>query len=147
VHDDHTLYAEDLEYLIYLLRGHAGPAGPTGPAGATGPAGPGSGAAFTFTFATPSPVNLGAIPAGAIMNRVSVLITTAFDDPSATLELGTFGGSPSAFLAPSDSKLGAVGQYETDMLVTVAAPDALKLTISPGASTQGAGVLFYNLLP
>lgn len=100
---------------------------------------------FAFTFTTSSPRNLGAIAAGSVFNRAAVLITTAFDDPSATLTLGP-SGDPAALLSASDSKLSQLGQYESSALV-VEGPDFLQLTLNPGASTQGAGLVFWKVLP
>lgn len=100
---------------------------------------------FAFTFTTGSPHNLGAIAAGSVFNRAVVLVTTAFDDPSATLTLGP-SGSPSALLSAGDSKLSQLGQYESGALV-VEGPDFLQLTLNPGASTQGAGLIFWKVLP
>lgn len=102
-------------------------------------------AEFAFTFTTSSPHNLGAIANGSTFNRAVVLVTTAFDDPSATLTLGP-SGSPSALLAATDSKLSQLGQYESGALV-VSAADFLQLTLNPGASTQGAGLIFWKVLP
>ncbi len=102
-------------------------------------------AQFAFTFTTASPHNLGAIAAGSTFNRAVVLVTTAFDDPSATLTLGP-SGSPAALLGATDSKLSQLGQYESEALV-IAGPDFLQLTLNPGASTQGAGLIFWKVLP
>lgn len=103
--------------------------------------------AVPFAFNTPSPALLGAVSAGAIMNRVDVLITTPFTDPAAFVTFGLALGGPSVFLAPGDSRVFVAAQYQVDALVTVAAPDTLELTISPGASVAGAGLLFFKLLP
>lgn len=96
-----------------------------------------------FTFNTPSGP-LGAILSNTIMNRVDVLVTTTFDDPNATLKFGLVGGSSSAFLDTTDSNLGQNGQYESGLLVPIESADMLSLTITPGLSTQGAGLLFYS---
>jgi len=80
------------------------------------------------------------------MNRTSLLVSTPFDDPTATIAFGTAGGSPNAFIGPADVDLTRAGQYDADPLVTVG-PDMLKLTISPGASTQGECLLVYKLIP
>jgi hypothetical protein len=102
--------------------------------------------AHAFTFATPSPILLGACPAGAIINRAVLLITTPFSDPAASATFGLVLGSASAFLAAGDSQLSAAAQYEKDDLVTVAVADTFKLTLSPAASVAGAGVLLFKFL-
>jgi hypothetical protein len=110
---------------------------------AAGPSGGGTQHVAAFTFATASPLNLGAFPA-SVYDRVAVVITTPFDDPAAAVTLGP-GGSPAALLGPADSQLSQAGQYESDALVQTIAPDFLLLTISPGASTQGAGLVFWEV--
>lgn len=129
-----------IENLVALALSRASGGGPP-------PVGGETVTAFAFTFATPSPHLLGAAPAGAIVNRAVLVVTTPFSDPAATATLGLVLGSASAFLAASDSQLGVAAQYEKEDLVTVVAPDTFKLTISPGASVAGAGVVLFKFLP
>lgn len=128
-----------LEALVRLALAGRGGGSPT-------PPGSEIVAQFPFTFATSSPHNLGAITAGSLFNRAVVLVTHAFDDPSATLTLGP-SSSPSALFAAGDSQLFRIDQFESTSLVVVASPDFLQLTINPAASTQGAGLVFWKVLP
>lgn len=98
-----------------------------------------------FAFNTASPLVLAALPAGAKVVRAAIVISTPFDDAAATLSLGT-PGSPALVLGPSDSRPSVAGQYETDLIATFAAADTLQLVISPGASTQGAGFVFFDII-
>lgn len=96
-----------------------------------------------FTFASPSPLLLHAIPAASAVNRCALVITTAFDDAAATLAVGT-PFSPAVLLATADNVPGALGQYESDSIVPFTPPENLILTLSPGASTQGAGYVLLK---
>ena len=96
-----------------------------------------------FTFATPSPVNLGPIAPGTVVNLAQVAIEIAFDDPTATVTFGIV-SSPNLFLGPSDTFPHYVGQYQNMEAFGPAAPDFLILTIHPAASTQGSGFLLYT---
>jgi hypothetical protein len=97
-----------------------------------------------FSFATPSPLVLQAVTPGQIVNRALVRIVVPFNDPAATIELGT-SAAPGSILATSDINTGLDGQYETDVIVIFSVGDLLLLTLSPGASTQGSGMLLYKI--
>jgi hypothetical protein len=104
-----------------------------------------SGVAVLFAFNTPSPLVLGALAAGARIVRAAIVVSTPFDDNAATLSLGT-PGSPALVLATTDNRPSVASQYETDLITTIGAPDTLQLTISPGASTQGGGFVFFETI-
>jgi hypothetical protein len=96
-----------------------------------------------FTFASASPLLLLSIPAGSAVNRCALVITTTFDDPTATLSVGT-AFSPAALLATSDIEPGIAGQYESDLIVPFTPAETLILTLSPAGSTQGAGYVLLK---
>jgi hypothetical protein len=99
--------------------------------------------AVAFAYNTPSPLVLpDAIGAGRRVTRAGVVITQTFNDPLAELELGT-AATPALLLGAADSDPGATGQYETQEL-RAGTGAALELEIAPGASTQGAGIVFYE---
>lgn len=102
-------------------------------------------AVVPFDVTTPSQV-LGAISAGAVINRVALLISTPFNDPTATLSLGT-SANHSLFFMPSDARLSMADQYQSDALVVVPTNEILLLTVNFGAATLGEGVLLYKVLP
>jgi hypothetical protein len=96
-----------------------------------------------FNFATPSPVNLGPIAPGTVVNLAQIAIQIGFDDPTATVTFGIV-SDPNLFLGPADTRPQQVTQYVSLEALGPTAPDHLILTISPGASTQGSGFLLYN---
>lgn len=98
----------------------------------------------SFAFNTGSPLSLGLVYAGQILDRASLLITTAFDDLAATIQLGT-SGTPGLIFGPTGAKPSVAGQYEHVALIPFAVNDVLQLLISPGASTQGAGFLLFKI--
>jgi hypothetical protein len=108
---------------------------------------PGGGAVMVvlFSFATPSPLVLSPLLAGQSVVRAGIVVTTPFDGVGAALPVGT-PFSPALILAAADSRPAAAGQYETDAVTRLGAPDTLQLVITPGAgATQGAGQVFYQL--
>lgn len=98
----------------------------------------------SFTFSTGSPLVLGLVFAGQVLDRASLLITTAFNDALATLQLGTT-AIPGLVFGVGDARPSVVGQYEHNALVSFPANDLLRLTITPGTSTQGAGILLFKI--
>lgn len=98
-----------------------------------------------FSYTTTSPLVLQAVVAGQVLNRCTILITTAFDDPGAFITLGTT-ADPSLVFGASDARLSDLGNnYDNSALFPFSVSDFLQLTISPGSSTQGAGLLLYKL--
>ena len=128
--------------------GPTGPAGETGATGATGPAGSGTGGEtvgqVAFDFNTPSPVLLQAVSSGLVLNRCTIIIVTPFDDPTASIEVGT-SADPSLIFAPGEVAAGFTGNtFGNSTLYPFTTNDFLLLTLSPGASTQGSGILLYK---
>jgi hypothetical protein len=110
---------------------------------------PGSGetvVAVPFTYQTPSPLLLGAIHAGQILNRASLLIQTPFNGSGPQVLFGT-STNPSLYLAcQGPSSPGFSVQYEDAEISLTPSADILLLTLTVPAATQGAGVLLYKLL-
>jgi hypothetical protein len=119
--------------------------------GATGPAGPtGSGTdsetvgQVAFDFNTPSPILLQTVAPGIVLNRCAVIIVTPFDDPSASIQVGTT-TNPSLVFAQGEVVPWSNGNtFNNSGLYPFVANDFLLLTLSPGASTQGSGILLYK---
>ena len=99
---------------------------------------------IVFAFNTASPLVLIPVLAGGIISRAQIQITTLFDDPAATLLLGT-SATPNLVMGASDSDPHVVGAYDMSTMITFPIIDKLQLTITPGASTQGVGVLYYEI--
>lgn len=131
---------ERFEALITALRtGAIGPK-PIIPAGSE------IAVSFKFTPLTPTTTIFGAVFAGTTFNAASVLVETSFDDPSATLMLGTSANS-SLLLAAADSKLSRAGSYMAEPIVVIDTGDVLSLHLALGASTVGEGYVFFRYLP
>jgi hypothetical protein len=129
-----------LDFITAFVDPRAIPPGPPLPPPGTEIA---STVAFSFTTGT---LVLGAIAAGARFTRAAVVIDVAFDDPGASIQLGT-SASPGLLLDVGSSRPSNPGQYDSDALVVVPAPDVLVLTVSAGTSTHGVGLLLYKVLP
>ena len=98
-----------------------------------------------FNYLSPSPLILpDAMVIGQAIVRCGIKIETRFDDPSATILLGT-PALPSRLMGASDSRPSMADQYENDILDVFAVNAPLQLTINPGASTQGSGYVFYQI--
>lgn len=96
-----------------------------------------------FDFATPSQIFL-TYAAGTTFNFAGVTVETAFNAP-ATLRLGS-SADLSMLLGATDSRLGAVGQYQSDAVVVADAADVLMLTMNAAGASVGSGYIFYRLL-
>jgi hypothetical protein len=101
---------------------------------------------FDFSFATVSPALIQALGGSAVVEWAQVIMTTVFDDPAATLSLGTT-ADPSGVLSASQIDPTELAVYSTESPLRLAAPSTLQLTISPGASTQGAGYVLARIRP
>jgi len=94
-----------------------------------------------FTHTTISPMVLQALVVGQQVDRVQIVITTAFNDPAARTRLGT-AATPSLFL---DLSPVTVGQFADSNILDVTIPEFLRFLITPGISTQGEGFIFYGV--
>lgn len=97
-----------------------------------------------FTFATPSPISVTALNAGDALVRIGLRYTTTFDDPATTVEVGDT-GTPNLYLTAAQSAPTVGGLYLNESYDSVGTPDTLTVTLSPGASTQGAGFFVFDL--
>lgn len=132
--------------------GATGAAGPTGATGATGAAGA-TGATGTssdetvgkvpFTFSGGTMLLQALVP-GNLLDRAAILIETPFDDPAASVTLGT-STLPGLVFAPGDVDVTFPATYDDSALFPFNIPDLLVLSIHPGSSTQGSGILLYKL--
>jgi hypothetical protein len=79
---------------------------------------------LSFAFDTASPLVVASVLAGQTVLRCAVVVVTPFDDPAATLQLGT-PFSPALLLAAGDVLPGQLGQYENDALAQFAGADTV----------------------
>lgn len=93
------------------------------------------------SFDTESPTVLVPVAPGQVFDGAALLMTTAFDDPTARVQLGT-GRAPAQFL---DVSPVTVGQFNNDEVVPFTEISGLLLTVVPGTSTRGSGFLLYRV--
>lgn len=97
-----------------------------------------------FTFASGSPLLVGTQAADEMIVRSEVVITTAFDGPTAGVVLGTT-STPGLVLDTNEVKAKRQGQYlslEVFEAPGVATP--IRLTIASGGSSAGAGYVLQT---
>lgn len=100
---------------------------------------------FPFNFDDASPETIFTIPANARIVSVIVQQLYAFDDPAATIEVGD-AGNMARLMSASQNNPNEVGEYESHNPHQYILATDLKLSINPGASTTGSGVvaITYN---
>ena len=91
-----------------------------------------------------SPITVTSLNADAIVEWVKLVITVPFDDAAATIEVGT-PATPGAILSAVQSDPGNEAVYITDAPFRTIGATSLRLTISPAASTQGAGYVLARI--
>lgn len=94
---------------------------------------------FNFGDATPKPIVT--IPANRVVLSATITILTAFDDLSSTLELG----APSDLQSISDNLATEPGLYTVQPGIIYGVSTPVSLTISPGVSTQGTGLVTITI--
>jgi len=81
------------------------------------------------------------IPEGAIIERRMLVITTAFDDATATVSATVKGTSPLELVAATDFKVKRARQYGNDDLLIIGSGEGGKVgvTVTPADAEAGAG--------
>jgi hypothetical protein len=95
-----------------------------------------------FTYASSSPFTVLNLQANDEIDQIKVVITTPFDDATSRIDVGTVATPKLVFDALRPTKL----KQQTDFnhhLISVA--EILRLLITPGTSTQGAGYIVYRI--
>jgi hypothetical protein len=95
-----------------------------------------------FTFAS-GVVILKPLAIGDIVSPCYVRITTSWDVPGATLQVGT-PSVPTALLAPVDVNLYGLGRFDAGLDFKAVVVENLLLTIA-GPSTTGAGYVLFSV--
>jgi hypothetical protein len=93
-----------------------------------------------FNFNTASPVTIASLAIGDVVMIGNCTVSTAFDDGSATLQLGV-AGTLGAVLDTGDVSPGNVANYQSLTPYIATANTNLILTITPAGATQGAGTI------
>lgn len=96
-----------------------------------------------FNYGDATPKNLTITSANAVVTSVSIVMVNAFDDPTATLTIGD-SGDPDRLMEATDSIANSTGIYTTEPVYKYVTATQLTLTISPGVSTVGSGLVLIN---
>jgi len=99
---------------------------------------------LAFTFADASPVFLRSLNADDIVLNCEVVLETAFDDPSATISVGTPAGVESVMSMDSIAPSYAF-PYGTDDNYIAPVNETLNLYISPATTTTGSGYVLLMI--
>ena len=98
-----------------------------------------------FTYASSSPFTLYNLLAGDDITEVKLVITTAFDDPSSTVQIGTVATPGLVFDTNESDVTKANCQWTSFTIYEIAVNEILRLLITPGTSTQGAGYVLFTI--
>jgi hypothetical protein len=93
-----------------------------------------------FNYGDATPKDLMIITADKIIEEVSIILMTDFDDPTSTLSIGD-AGDPDRLLETTDNTTQVTGTYLVRPGYKYALNTQLILTIVPGVSTQGDGLV------
>jgi len=92
----------------------------------------------SFAFGSSSTVTMFTLPANAVIDRVTIIVDTAFDG-TANLSVG-ISGNASKYAASSDSDLAQLDRYDIpNQSVADVSTEALEIAYSAGGATVGAG--------
>jgi hypothetical protein len=97
-----------------------------------------------FDFSSSSPLALSQLLPGDIVDQVKVVIEAGFDDPAATLRVGTT-QDPDLVFAAGEVACQTLGDYESEQDFKIGTATSLVLTIARGASTRGSGFVLIRL--
>jgi len=95
---------------------------------------------LTFNYNDASPSLVGLVPANAVISRIEIIISTAFNDRNSSLTLGTI-THPNELIDTIDTNTNVVGLYTVIPGTMYMSDTHLLLTINPGSSTTGSGML------
>jgi len=93
-----------------------------------------------FNYNDASPSLVGIIPANAVVSKIEIIITTAFNNSSTFITLGTI-THPVELVDTTDSNLNSVGIYTTLPGITYMSDTHVLLTLNSSSSTAGSGML------
>ena len=99
---------------------------------------------LNYTFSMISPALIIAVKAGSTVESIDLNVSTPFDDPTATLEVGIT-GLPGEVMPSNQNDPTNVATYITNLPYLVLADTNLILTLTPNASTQGAGYVLAKI--
>ena len=93
----------------------------------------------SVAFGSAATVTMFTLPANAVIDRVSVIVDTAFDG-TPTLSVGVNGGSASKYVGSGDNLLTVADRYDVpNQQAAVGGTEALEFYYSAGGASVGAG--------
>jgi hypothetical protein len=93
----------------------------------------------SVAFGSGATVTMFTLPANAVIDRVSVIVDTAFDG-TPTLSVGVNGGSASKYVGSGDNALTVADRYDVpNQQAAVGGTEALEFYYASGGATVGAG--------
>ena len=93
---------------------------------------------FSFNYQTDPQTFLGTLASNRIITNIEVRINTPFDDPSATVTIGTL-NNPSEFFPVELSDLYAADTYANPQQYSLKSQTSIELFLNTGDSTTGDG--------
>jgi hypothetical protein len=94
-----------------------------------------------FSYNTASPLTLTGLLPNDVIDTVEITVTTPFNDPAATLSVGTVLTPNLCLTIPAN----VIGSFEAEENFKMVGAETLRLSIVPGTSTQGAGYCTFTL--
>ncbi len=92
-----------------------------------------------FAFGSGTEVTMFTLPANAVIDKVSVIVDTAFDG-APSVSVGVDGGNASKYVGSGDVNLLAVGRYDVyNTNPGNPSPEDLEIAYTAGGATVGAG--------
>lgn len=122
-----------------LVGNNIGRRGPRGPAGD-------SIAPINFGFGD-APADVWTAESAGVLTVVRLQMRTPFDGAGAAIHVGLAGGNPEAILAADQVNPYSDHEFEVTPDLVLAQGDAVRLAITPGTASAGAGTLFLSFIP
>lgn len=91
-----------------------------------------------FTYLSPSVIDFGTLNLGDALVETRIEVDQVFDDPASMISIGPV-SNPDSLLSTNETDPSKACTYSTQQSFKPTALDAMRLKISAGTSTQGAG--------
>lgn len=122
-----------------LVGNNIGRRGPRGPAGDSIPP-------INFGFGD-APANVWTAESAGVLTVVRLQMRTPFDGAGAAIRVGLADGDPEAILAADQVNPYSDHEFEVTPDLVLAQGDAVRLAITTGTASAGAGTLFLSFIP
>lgn len=122
-----------------VVGNNIGRRGPRGPAGDSIPP-------INFGFGD-APADVWTAESAGVLTIVRLQMRVPFDGAGAAIRVGLAGGDPEAILPAAWVHPYSDQEFEATPDLVLAQGDAVRLAITPGTATAGAGTLFLSFIP